>query len=519
MADTARDRKEREIGKTVPLWRQERDACLAAVRAYASQRELIPPLSLEELEEHVGHIASANQLSPDFCGFLMVLLNNEIWRDTFAAIPYERRLLLLPQCLRSTKECRAAKDEMGLLCMECGACPIGEMQALAERLGYLVLVAEGATLVVRLLEGGKVDAVVGVSCLSTLERSFPQTVANAIPSMAIPLYIDGCSDTRADLDWIHEAISLATEAGWRQRVETETLRRRIAEWFERDALVEMLGVPTTHTEEIALSWLAKAGKRWRPLLVAVAFETLAKNPGGDLDGIRPLAVAVECFHKASLIHDDIEDDDSRRYGDLTLHSEYGVPIAVNVGDLLIGEGYRLLAQCAFPAETRTRLAAMAAEAHRTLCIGQGEELEAARRDIPPTLGRMLNIFRMKTSPAFAVSLKFGAVAAGADDALCQSLDVFSDALGIAYQIRDDMADLHGNRQEADRPQRLSLFSSLAMEAGARGPTYTASPHLVRKAELLLEHYRNEAVRSLSAFRNADLKGQLRRLLERLLETP
>ena len=54
---------------------------------------------------------------------------------------------------------------------------------------------------------------------------------------------------------------------------------------------------------------------------------------------------MECFHKASLIHDDIEDDDAQRYGEPTLHVEHGVPVALNVGDLLIGEGYRLLAEC------------------------------------------------------------------------------------------------------------------------------------------------------------------------------
>ena len=510
------------IGKTVPIWRLDREACLAAVQAYAARHELVPPLSLEELEEHATRILNEKKFVPEVCGFLMVLLNNEIWRDTFAATHYERRLLLLPQCLRSSRECPATMDEMGLLCMECGRCPIGEMQALAEQLGYLVLVAEGATLVVRLLEGGKVDAVLGVSCLSALERSFPQTVANAIPSMAVPLYLDGCKDTKTDLDWVRETITLLTGSGRRQRIETDILQQRIAEWFEPDALVDVLGAPKTHTEEIALSWLGKSGKRWRPLLVAVAFEALTENAEVDLERLRPLAVAVECFHKASLIHDDIEDDDLQRYGEPALHFEHGIPIAVNVGDLLIGEGYRLLAQCSLPMETRARLAALAAQAHRTLCIGQGEELDAMRRDIPPSVSRMLNIFRMKTSPAFAVALKFGAVAAGADDALCQSLDIFSDALGIAYQIRDDIADSHSVQSETGAASSLSVFSSLAWESdepGARSQGYVPSPQLFQKAEMLLEHYRNEAVRSLSAFRNAELKGQLRRLLERLLETP
>lgn len=513
MAELSPNTRPSDIAKIVPRWRPERDACLNAVRAYAASHRLVPPLDLDELESHTERILQESGLHPDHRGFLMVLLNNEIWRDTFAAIPYERRLLLLPQCLRAHNECPADTDEMGVLCRECGRCPIGEIQALAERLGYLVLVAEGGTLVVRLLESGKVDAVAGVSCLTALERSFPQTVANAIPSLAIPLYIDGCVNTKTDLDWVNEMIALAAPSGWRPRIDTESLRQRIVEWFEFDNLLRVLGPQPTRTERLAAEWLAKAGKRWRPLLVAAAYSALADASSPDIEHIRPLAIAVECFHKASLIHDDIEDDDDQRYGDPALHSQYGVPIAVNVGDLLLGEGYRLIAQSPLPVETRARLLAIAADAHRTLCIGQGEELDAARRDIPPASGPMLEIFRRKTAPAFAAALKFGAVAIGADDTVCDALDVFSDALGIAYQIRDDIADLPGNADAP--PPRISILSALARECGETVPGNAAR----RKAEILLEHYRNEAVRSLAAFHNAELKSLLRRLLERLLESP
>mgnify|MGYP000961155847 CR=1 FL=1 len=521
MADPVLEKNAGGIGRTAPRWRSDRDACRDAVRAYAAAHELVPPLTLEELEEHARHILTAAGISPDYCGFLMVLLNNEIWRGIFSATPFERRLLLLPQCLRSSDSCRAENDEMGLLCAECGACPIGELQARAEQLGYLVLVAEGSTLVIRLLERGKVDAVVGVSCLAALEKSFPQTVANAIPSMAIPLYLDGCKDTRTDTDWLREIIELSADPSGRRRVDMDGLRRCITDWFERGALQAVLGDPSTRTEEIALDWLAKAGKRWRPLLAAVAFEALTENPASDLARIQSLAVAVECFHKASLIHDDIEDDDAERYGDSALHKVYGIPTAINTGDLLIGEGYRLIAQSPFTESVRGRIMAIAAEAHRTLCIGQGEELAADILAAPVTLNRVLNIFRMKTSPAFAVALKFGAVAAGADDSVCRAIDAFSDALGIAYQIRDDIHDVAEAFRDGGAPPRLSLFSALAAEVneiGGGGMDPAPSPLLMQKAEMLLEHYRNEAVRSLSAFRNADLKSQLRRLLERLLET-
>ena len=79
------------------------------------------------------------------------------------------------------------------------------------------------------------------------------------------------------------------------------------------------------------------------ILAVAVFQALRGNCDEGLpEDVRKLAVAVECFHKASLIHDDIEDNDAIRYGEKTLHEEHGLAVALNVGDLLIGEGYRLI---------------------------------------------------------------------------------------------------------------------------------------------------------------------------------
>ena len=102
------------------------------------------------------------------------------------------------------------------------------------------------------------------------------------------------------------------------------------------------------TDDLARDWLARDGKRWRPYLataiwMALESEGRAEAPAFTAD-VRKLAVAIECFHKASLIHDDIEDGDDVRYGAPTLHAEHGVAVAINIGDLLLGEGYRLLGE-------------------------------------------------------------------------------------------------------------------------------------------------------------------------------
>ncbi len=89
-----------------------------------------------------------------------------------------------------------------------------------------------------------------------------------------------------------------------------------------------------------------------------------------------MAVSIESFHKASLVHDDIQDDDAFRYGQSTLHRDRGVPTAINVGDYLIGLGYRLVAKDAqeLGSEVATDILARLSDAHTRLSEGQGAEL-------------------------------------------------------------------------------------------------------------------------------------------------
>src|SRR5207253_1769786 len=125
----------------------------------------------------------------------------------------------------------------------------------------------------------------------------------------------------------------------------------------------------------------------------------------------------------------------------TLHEEYGVPVALNVGDLLIGEGYRLIAACQASAEQKAAMLTVASEGQRQLCRGQGAELIWTRRPGPLSSLQVLDMFRRKTAPAFEVALRLGALYAGTDrhDEVADVLRAYSEALGIAYQIRDDLS--------------------------------------------------------------------------------
>ncbi|HYR57237.1 MAG TPA: polyprenyl synthetase family protein, partial [Chthoniobacteraceae bacterium] len=455
--------------KNIPQTTVERQHILERCRAYVAEHAPVPPLPADDLKVHADRLVAQLGCDPIYRDYIGVLLNNEMWREPLAGVPFERRLLLLPKCLRVESKCPAPFDEFGLLCKQCGLCSIQDLQAEAERLGYAVLVAEGSAIVMSLIQTGKIEAIVGVSCISVLERAFPYMEAAAIPGVAVPLLQDDCVDTTVDLDWIWEYIHLTSDDHTR-RLDLSALRDEVDFWFTPLNLDAIMGPAEGATEKIAREWLSRAGKRWRPFLTVAAFKALrsgdvrvagssssvsaaraarrdaAGTTGGEdaaatATDLRKIAVAIECFHKASLIHDDIEDGDAQRYGEKTLHEEHGVAVALNVGDLLIGEGYRLLASCRASAEQKAEMIRVASEGQRELCRGQGAELVWARQPAPLGSLEVLDIFRRKTAPAFSVALKLGAIYAGQLDEVDEALSAYSEALGIAYQIRDDLSDL------------------------------------------------------------------------------
>jgi geranylgeranyl pyrophosphate synthase len=358
--------------------------------------------------------------------------------------------------------------------------------------------------------------------------------AEAIPGLAVPLLSDGCRETAVDADWLMASLRLRSPGP--TPLDLTALRRRTAAWFSPATLAELIP-GESDTEVMARDWLAVAGKRWRPFLALAAWHAVVGDVAASDDGvIRYLAVAVECFHKASLIHDDIEDDDDFRYGAETLHRRHGVPVALNLGDLLIGEGYRLIAASGADPERIARMLAAAAEGHRRLCLGQGEEMLCLKRAEPPSPSRVIDIFRHKTAPAFAVALQLGAIAAGVDEETDDVLAPFSDALGVAYQIHDDFEDLlEASADASAHVLRPSLLLALAWEqaapaqrdhllrfwrkGGAAADLRSAfhDPLVMDKARQLADHYKNEAVRALNPVRHAVLKTLLRRVIVRILD--
>ena len=559
--------KARAAFDTIPSDQAQRHRLREAAREYISSRGLSRPLSVEQLRRHAARIARQAGASGDFRDFIGLLLHNELWKDALATVPYQRRLLLLPQCLRAKAEprssagaggdgCEGTIDEFGLVCRRCGRCPIGAFQSRAEELGYVVLVADGSAVVTSLIQAGKIDAIVGVSCLSVLKRMFPYMEIAGIPGIAVPLLRDGCADTVVDLDSVWEAVyldgirkpvfpqgpgALKAQAGENDMpcFDLDALRAEVAAWFELPDLAEAMGPAAGSTEAIARDWLGRSGKRWRPFLVACTYRALWNGSAEPLPSdLRKLALAVECFHKASLVHDDIEDNDPLRYGQPTLHQEHGLPVALNVGDFLIGEGYRMISQAAAPAERKARMLATAVGGHRNLCIGQGEELCWAGARRPLSVAEVLNIFRLKTAPSFEVALHLGAIAAGGEPGLLEVLSDFSQSLGTAYQIRDDLEDLIADGGDGDgKAMRPSVLLAIAYERSS-GAARTVLETLWRRStglpsarkkvlpilqdlgvhqagRQMLESYKDQAVAALEPLGAGQLKALLRRVVAKI----
>lgn len=208
------------------------------------------------------------------------------------------------------------------------------------------------------------------------------------------------------------------------------------------------------------------GKRVRPLLVYGAGACVA---GADPVVLDNAALAVEFVHVYSLIHDDLPcmDDDVLRRGRPTVHVAFDEATAMLAGDALQAEAFRVLADAPAPGDVRARLMRELAYAIGTagMCGGQAIDLDATGRIL--TLAQLETMHRMKTGALLLASVRMGAVAAGADEATLAALDRYGRAIGLAFQIVDDVLDVEstsevlgktaGKDAEQNKPTYVSLM--------------------------------------------------------------
>ena len=468
--------------KLVPETRELREQLRAKCAEVAAKLDKSVPLTKDQMEQVARATLESIGFHEGYVGWAMVMLSSEFFREQVAATDPKRRLFLLPHCLKHAEGCPADYDEFGMNCKQCGACSIADFRTIAEEMGYKVLVAEGSPVVLKIIVSGYVDAIVGVACLNVLEKAIDKILLAGIPCMAVPLLSSDCRNTSVDEDWVSEMVSLqqtqpqaplAQEASTRSYIH---LMRAASDMFQSQRLLDLVAAqrgperldlnsttplqgidPISATEKLAIDFVSKGGKYSRPFITLAAYDALTGDRGTTLagadhlrslpDSIYRAAMSIEMFHKASLVHDDIEDDDFYRYGHQTMHRQFGTSTAINVGDYMIGLGYRLVSRDhrALGPDCAADILDSLAAAHMRLSEGQGAELiwrDCADKRLTPL--DALKIYALKTAPAFEVALYTGIRLATDATPYLETIRVFARNLGVAFQILNDLNDWQGD---------------------------------------------------------------------------
>ncbi|SHF15956.1 geranylgeranyl diphosphate synthase, type II [Microbulbifer donghaiensis] len=216
------------------------------------------------------------------------------------------------------------------------------------------------------------------------------------------------------------------------------------------------------------------GKRLRPALVYACAQTLR---GADFEpaSCDAAAAALECIHAYSLVHDDLPamDDDDLRRGRPTCHIEFDEASAILAGDALQTQAFELLLASSCAAELKLRLLAELAEASgaRGMVAGQAIDLDSVDKTLD--LAQLENMHRLKTGALIRASARIGALLGGADEGQLAAISRYAEAIGLAFQVQDDILDVTaetatlGKTQGADAARNKPTYVSLLGLDGAR----------------------------------------------------
>ncbi len=194
--------------------------------------------------------------------------------------------------------------------------------------------------------------------------------------------------------------------------------------------------------------LLAGGKRLRSLITLLSCEAV----GGDIQSILPFALAMELLQTASLVHDDIIDEDLMRRGVETTHKKFGAKIAVLAGDLLIAQAVEIIGEQATP-ELLVHLG------RGGIRMTEGEALDFLMcEDSPASFNRQryLKVIEQKTATFMREAARVGAIVGGASEEQKQALTKYGEMLGFGFQIRDDILDVIASLQVAGKTVQSDL---------------------------------------------------------------
>ncbi len=222
---------------------------------------------------------------------------------------------------------------------------------------------------------------------------------------------------------------------------TDKPQDRLAEWLAGDMAAvnrliraRMASQNAPRIPEVSAHLIEAGGKRLRPLLTLAA----ARMLGYDGPFHIHLAATVEFIHTATLLHDDVVDESARRRGRPTANLLWDNKSSVLVGDYLFARSFQLMVETG-----SLRVLDILSNASATIAEGEVLQLTASR-DLGTDEAVYLQVIRGKTAALFAAATEVGGVIAGASEAQIADLATFGDALGIAFQIADDLLDYGGD---------------------------------------------------------------------------
>lgn len=202
--------------------------------------------------------------------------------------------------------------------------------------------------------------------------------------------------------------------------------------------------------------LFNGGKRVRPILAYAA--ALAIKPETELTLIDPIAAALECLHSYSLVHDDLPamDDDNLRRGKPTCHIAFNEATAILAGDGLQTLAFDLLTQSSLPSQIQIQLI-------RQLTLGSGidgmvlgQAIDLAAVDHQLDLTQLETMHRHKTGALIRASVAMGAICTGATSQQLTALDSYAAAIGLAFQVQDDILDVTGDTATIGKQQGADI---------------------------------------------------------------
>ena len=271
--------------------------------------------------------------------------------------------------------------------------------------------------------------------------------------------------------------------------QTKQYRQYIEDFLDKKCFVYPQEPQQSLFESMRYSLLA-GGKRLRPIFV---FD-FCHMCGGDWKAAVEFAAAVEMIHTYSLIHDDLPcmDNDDYRRGRLTNHKVYGECLAVLAGDGMLTAAFNHLTCAPYAAEAKIRAVEILSQCAGELGMVGGQVLDTQSETRQCTKQEVLDIQSRKTGALIRAACLLGVLAGNGTQQQLEAADAFASALGLAFQIRDDMLDVIGNSEELGKATGMDTTKNTFVQL-----------YGLEECEKLVISYTNQAISALKAFSDTE----------------